>query len=62
MIEEMFMILDLVMVDLWDVSVRFLKIGLMLSFVKCVNNILKIEVSNLLMGIIEDVEVDVVGE
>ena len=41
---------------------KFLKIGSTPSFVKRANNILKIEASNLPMGIIEDVEVDVVGE
>ncbi|MDF9468897.1 stage II sporulation protein E [Bacillus sp. FSL K6-0273] len=60
--EEMFTTLDLAMVDLRDASARFLKIGSTPSFVKRANNILKIEASNLPMGIIEDVEVDVVGE
>ncbi|RXY97471.1 hypothetical protein DD583_32910, partial [Klebsiella pneumoniae] len=50
------------MVDLRDASAKFLKIGSTPSFVKRANNILKIEASNLPMGIIEDVEVDVVGE
>lgn len=58
----MFTTLDLAMVDLRDASARFLKIGSTPSFVKRANNILKIEASNLPMGIIEDVEVDVVGE
>ncbi len=60
--EEMFTTLDLAMVDLRDASAKFLKIGSTPSFVKRANNILKIEASNLPMGIIEDVEVDVVGE
>lgn len=58
----MFTTLDLAMVDLRDASAKFLKIGSTPSFVKRANNILKIEASNLPMGIIEDVEVDVVGE
>ncbi|MEM5603642.1 stage II sporulation protein E [Bacillus cereus] len=60
--EEMFTTLDLAMVDLRDANAKFLKIGSTPSFVKRANNILKIEASNLPMGIIEDVEVDVVGE
>ncbi|MEK7018660.1 MULTISPECIES: stage II sporulation protein E [Bacillus] len=60
--EEMYTTLDLAMVDLRDASAKFLKIGSTPSFVKRGNNILKIEASNLPMGIIEDVEVDVVGE
>ncbi|WP_141535460.1 stage II sporulation protein E [Bacillus cereus] len=60
--EEMYTTLDLAMVDLRDASAKFLKVGSTPSFVKRGNNILKIEASNLPIGIIEDVEVDVVGE
>ncbi|CAM4376322.1 stage II sporulation protein E [Bacillus manliponensis] len=60
--EEMFTTLDLAMVDLRDASAKFLKIGAIPSFVKRGNNVIKIEASNLPMGIIEDFDVDVVGE
>ena len=60
--EEMFTTLDLAMVDLRDASAKFLKIGATPSFVKRGDNVIKIEASNLPMGIIEDFDVDVVGE
>lgn len=60
--EEMFTTLDLAMVDLRDASVKFLKIGATPSFVKRGNTVIKIEANNLPMGIIEDFDVDVVGE
>lgn len=60
--EEMFTTLDLAMIDLRDANAKFLKIGSTPSFVKRGNQVFKIEASNLPMGIIEDFEVDVVGE
>jgi stage II sporulation protein E len=60
--EEMFTTLDLAMIDLRDANAKFLKVGSTPSFVKRGNQVFKIEASNLPMGIIEDFEVDVVGE
>ncbi|MGG0185995.1 stage II sporulation protein E [Bacillus rhizoplanae] len=60
--EEMFTTLDLAMIDLRDANAKFLKIGSTPSFIKRGNQVFKIEASNLPMGIIEDFEVDVVGE
>ncbi|KAA9011994.1 stage II sporulation protein E [Niallia endozanthoxylica] len=60
--DEIFSTLDLAMVDLQNASAKFLKIGSTPSFVKRGNKVLKIQASNLPMGIIEDFEVDVVSE
>nr|WP_028400960.1 stage II sporulation protein E [Ectobacillus panaciterrae] len=60
--EEMFTTLDLAMIDLRDASAKFLKVGSTPSFVKRGERIIKVEGSNLPMGIIEDFEVDVVSE
>jgi stage II sporulation protein E len=60
--EEMFTTLDLAMIDLRDASAKFLKVGSTPSFVKRGDRVMKVEGSNLPMGIIEDVEIDVVSE
>lgn len=60
--DEIFSTLDLAIVDLQDGSSKFLKIGSTPSFVKRGDKIIKIQASNLPMGIIDDFDVDVVGE
>ncbi|KAA0543702.1 stage II sporulation protein E [Bacillus sp. BGMRC 2118] len=60
--DEIFTTLDLAMIDLQDASARFLKIGSTPSFVKRGDRVLKIEASNLPMGIIQEFDVDVVSE
>ncbi len=60
--EEMFATLDLAVIDLHNAYVQFLKIGSSPSFVKRGNELLKIEASNLPMGIIQEFDVDIVGE
>jgi stage II sporulation protein E len=60
--DEIFTTLDLAMIDLQDASAKFLKIGSTPSFVKRGDKVLKIEASNLPMGIIQEFEVDVVSE
>jgi stage II sporulation protein E len=60
--DEIFSTLDLAIVDLQDGSSKFLKIGSTPSFIKRGDKIIKIQASNLPMGIIDDFEVDVVGE
>ncbi|WNF37068.1 stage II sporulation protein E [Bacillaceae bacterium IKA-2] len=60
--DEIFSTLDLAMIDLQDVSAKFLKIGSTPSFIKRGNKVLKIEASNLPIGIINEFEVDVVTE
>ncbi|UGB31073.1 stage II sporulation protein E [Metabacillus sp. B2-18] len=60
--DEIFSTLDLAIIDLQDGSSKFLKIGSTPSFIKRGEKIIKIQASNLPMGIIEDFDVDVVGE
>ncbi|WP_423408686.1 stage II sporulation protein E [Heyndrickxia sp. MSNUG] len=60
--DEIFSTLDLVMVDLQNASARFLKIGSTPSFIKRGGKIMKVQASNLPMGILQEFEVDVVGE
>lgn len=60
--EEVFATLDLAMVDLHDASAKFLKIGSSPSFVKRGKQVIKIEGSNLPIGIIDDFDVEVVSE
>lgn len=60
--DEIFSTLDLAMIDLQDASVRFLKIGSTPSFIKRGDKVMKIESSNLPMGIIQEFDVDVVSE
>jgi stage II sporulation protein E len=60
--DEMFATLDLAVINLHNAFVRFLKIGSTPSFVKRGEQLLKIEASNLPMGIIREFEVDIVNE
>ena len=60
--DEIFSTLDLAMIDLQNASAKFLKIGSTPSFIKRGNKIIKIQASNLPIGIIQEFEVDVVSE
>ncbi|WNS75560.1 stage II sporulation protein E [Bacillus sp. DTU_2020_1000418_1_SI_GHA_SEK_038] len=60
--DEIFSTLDLAMIDLQNAGVEFLKIGSTPSFIKRGTKILKVEASNLPMGIFQEFEVDVVSE
>lgn len=61
--DEIFSTLDLAMIDLQNASSRFLKIGSTPSFIKRNDQIMKIEASNLPMGMLQqDFDVDVVSE
>ena len=60
--DEIFSTLDLAIVDLQDGNSKFLKIGSTPSFIKRGDKIIKIQASNLPMGIIDEFDVDVVGE
>lgn len=60
--DEMFATLDLAVINLHNAFVRFLKIGSTPSFVKRGNQLIKIEASNLPMGIIREFDVDIVNE
>ncbi|RFU66907.1 stage II sporulation protein E [Peribacillus saganii] len=60
--DEIFSTLDLAMIDLQDAKAKFLKICSIPSFIKRGDKIIKIESSNLPMGIIQEFDVDVVSE
>ncbi|WP_010094847.1 stage II sporulation protein E [Ornithinibacillus scapharcae] len=60
--DEMFATLDLAVINLHNAFVRFLKIGSTPSFVKRGSQLMKIEASNLPMGIIQEFDVDIVNE
>ncbi|MDC3417916.1 stage II sporulation protein E [Aquibacillus salsiterrae] len=60
--DEIFSTLDLAMIDLHNAAVRFLKIGSTPSFIKRGNKIIKVEASNLPIGIIQEFDVEVVNE
>lgn len=60
--DEMFATLDLAVIDLNHAMVKFLKVSAAPSFVKRGNEVIKIEAGNLPMGIIHDVEIDIVSE
>jgi len=60
--DEIFSTLDLAMIDLQNAAVRFLKIGSTPSFIKRGNSVIKIQASNLPMGILQEFDVDVVSE
>jgi stage II sporulation protein E len=60
--DEIFSTLDLAMIDLKNASAKFLKIGSTPSFIKRGKKIIKIQASNLPIGILQELEVDVVSE
>lgn len=60
--DEIFSTLDLAMIDLKNASAKFLKIGSTPSFIKRGKKIIKIQASNLPIGILQEFEVDVVSE
>jgi stage II sporulation protein E len=60
--DEIFSTLDLAMIDLKNASAKFLKIGSTPSFIKRGKKVIKIQASNLPMGILQDFEVDVVSD
>ncbi|PLS15133.1 stage II sporulation protein E [Bacillus sp. M6-12] len=60
--DEIFSTLDLAMIDLQDAKAKFLKICSIPSFIKRGEKIMKVESSNLPMGIIQEFDVDVVSE
>ncbi|MBD1383183.1 stage II sporulation protein E [Metabacillus arenae] len=60
--DEIYSTLDLSIIDLQDGSCKFLKIGSTPSFIKRGDKVLKVQSSNLPIGIIEEFDVDIVGE
>lgn len=59
--DEIFSTLDLALIDLQDASAKFLKISSIPSFIKRGDKVLKVEASNLPIGILHDFDVDVVN-
>lgn len=60
--DEMYATLDLAVINLHNAAVKFLKIGSTPSLIKRGDEIIKIEASNLPMGIIQEFDVDIVGD
>ncbi|WP_335872109.1 stage II sporulation protein E [Bacillus sp. 2205SS5-2] len=60
--DEIFSTLDLAMIDLNNASSNFLKVGSTPSFIKRGDRVIKIEASNLPMGMFYEFDVDVVSE
>jgi stage II sporulation protein E len=60
--EDMYSTLDLAIIDLQNAVTKFLKIGSTPSFVKRGDQVMKIEASNLPIGIIKEVEFEIVSE
>lgn len=60
--DEIFSTLDLAMIDLQNAQVKFLKIGSIPSFIKRGNQIIKVQASNLPIGMFQEFDVDVVTE
>ncbi len=60
--DEIFSTLDLAMIDLQDASAKFLKVGSIPSFIKRSHHVMKIEASNLPIGMIQEFDFDVVSE
>lgn len=60
--DEMFATLDLAVINLHNAFVRFLKIGSTPSFIKRGDEMIRVEASNLPMGIIQEFDVEIVNE
>lgn len=60
--EEVFSTLDLAMIDLQNAKTKFLKIGSTPSFIKRGEQCISVAAHNLPMGILQEIEVDVVSE
>lgn len=60
--EEVYATLDLAIVDLQDAKSKFIKVGSTPSFIKRGEQVIKVQASNLPIGIIQEFEVEVVSE
>jgi stage II sporulation protein E len=60
--EEVFSTLDLAIIDLQDGMAKFLKVGSTPSFIKRGTQVISVEAGNLPIGMIQEVDVDVVSE
>ena len=59
--DEIYSTLDLAIIDLRDAHSKFLKVGSSPSFIKRDQKVIKVHASNLPIGILEEVDVDVVN-
>lgn len=59
--EEMYATVDMALIDLYSADTTFMKIGSTPSFIKRGNEVIPIVASNLPVGIIKDIEVDLVS-
>nr|WP_139492581.1 stage II sporulation protein E [Brevibacillus dissolubilis] len=59
--DEMFATVDLALIDLQTANTRFIKIGSTPSFIKRGNDVVSVTANNLPVGILEEIEVDVVS-
>ncbi|MEJ8552564.1 stage II sporulation protein E [Bacillus velezensis] len=60
--DEIYSTLDLSIIDLQDASCKFLKVGSTPSFIKRGDQVMKVQASNLPIGIINEFDVEVVSE
>jgi len=59
--EEMYATVDMALIDLFSAQTTFLKIGSTPSFIKRGNSVISVSASNLPVGIIKDIDVDLVS-
>ncbi|MCI4139428.1 SpoIIE family protein phosphatase, partial [Bacillus vallismortis] len=60
--DEIYSTLDLSIIDLQDASCKFLKVGSTPRFIKRGDQVMKVQASNLPIGIIHEFDVEVVSE
>ncbi|MFC7748940.1 stage II sporulation protein E [Paenibacillus thermoaerophilus] len=60
--DEMYATVDLALIDLYSAKTTFMKIGSTPSFIKRGNDVLKVAANNLPIGILKDIEVDLVSK
>lgn len=60
--DEIFATIDLALIDLYDAQTKFLKIGSTPSFIKRGDKVHSISANNLPIGILQDIEVEIVTE
>jgi stage II sporulation protein E len=59
--DEMYATVDMALIDLYNAETTFMKIGSMPSFIKRGNQVLSITASNLPVGILKEIDVDLVA-
>ena len=59
--DEMFATIDMALIDLYNANTTFMKIGSTPSFIKREKEVIPIAANNLPVGILQEIEVDLVG-